>query len=146
MMHREQVIERVDDWEKRLNQLIDQLHEWHERLPDAEHKEFLRGEFLQVDEGILQEFGIPPRMLPHCAILHGRNRLSIVAGPLWIIGANGRVHATTNKRQFVLVDLGGKDGAPSDWQIVTSQMLATYRPFTEGVFQELVLQQGLQAA
>lgn len=72
--------------------------------------------------------------------------MSFVPGPLWILGANGRVNVSTNRRQFVLVDLGGKDNAPSDWQIITSRMQLTYRPFDEEVFRSLVITQEIAAA
>jgi len=145
-LDREQVIARVDDWEQRLKGLVELLRAWCNNLPQDEQPSFLEGSLLQVSEEMLEEYDVPLRMLPHCAILYGRNRVSFVPGPLWILGANGRVNASTNKKQFVLVDTGGKDGARSDWQIVTSRMQATYRPFTENVFRDLVMKQELMAA
>jgi hypothetical protein len=37
---------------------------------------------------------------------------------LWVIGSNGRVNVNTNKKQYILLDLGGDDGNPSQWTVV----------------------------
>jgi hypothetical protein len=144
-MDREQVIARMDNWQQRLENFVQMLRSWYERLPENAYKDFLQGSIIQVDEDILKTFDVPPRLLPNCAVLFGRHRVSFVPGPLWILGANGRIYASTSRRQFALVDLGG-DERSSDWQIITSTLQGTYRPFDEEIFRNLVLHEELAAA
>lgn len=145
-MNREQVIARIDDWEERLNSLYGQIESWYRDLPASERNQILKGSVLQRDESPMKQFDIQPRMLPTLSVLCGKNRVSFVPSVLWIVGANGRVNATTNKQQFVLVDMGGAIGQPSDWQIVTSQLKHVHRPFDQSVFNDLVLRQLVEAA
>lgn len=144
-MEREEITTRIDDWEHRLNKLMETLRRWYDALPDAQYKKFLEGSVLQVTEGMMREHNIHPRMLPHCAILFDENTLNFIPGPLWVLGSNGRAYLSTDKRQFVLIDLGGKDGNPSEWHVITSHTSNTYRPFTEEMFREIVFRQDIAA-
>ena len=145
-MNKDQVIAQIEDWERRLNDLFAQIDRWYQELPPSENDNLLKGSVLQHDEAPMRQFDIPPRMLPTRAIIHGGNRVSFVPSVLWIHGANGRVNATTDKMQFMIVDMGGANGRPSDWQIVTSQLHRVHRPFDREVFNGLVLMQRVEAA
>lgn len=145
-MDKSYVVERIDDWEHRLNALYAQIEAWFNTLPPDPVREILAGSVLQRDEPLMRQFEVPPRLLPTRAILYGKNRLSFVPSALWVIGANGRVNITTNTQQFALVDLGGAMDLPSDWQIVTSKLKNVHRTFDQEVLNNLVLHQAIEAA
>lgn len=145
-MNKEYIQARIDDWEQRLNRLYSEIEAWYDQLPDVSPKQFLRGSVLQRDEEPMVEFDITPRMFPTCSIIYGKNRLSFVPNSLWIIGANGRVNVTTNSQGFALVDMGGANDLPSNWQIVTSKLRQTYRPFDQETFSNLLRHQSVEAA
>ncbi|MCA9435843.1 MAG: hypothetical protein KC978_08675 [Candidatus Omnitrophica bacterium] len=145
-MNKDQVVAQIEDWEKRLVELYNRIESWYNELPPNETKEFLSGSVLQRDEGPMRRVDVPPRMLPTRSVLYGKNRVSFVPSALWIVGANGRVNATTNRRQFSLIDVRENDEAPSDWQIVTSQLAQTHVPFTQEVFNDLIERQLIEAA
>lgn len=143
-MTRELVVQRVGDWIARLNALYGQIEVWYELLPPARNRQLLRGSILQRDEALMQQFEITPQMIETRSIIYDRNRVSFVPSALWIVGANGRVNVTTADRQYPLVDFGGREGVPSDWRIVASQLNSIHIPFTEEVFQNLVLHQAVE--
>jgi len=66
----------------------------------------------------MHKFEIDPDTVPAMAILFGKHRASFVPMGLWVIGSNGRVNITTNKNQYILIDLGGDDDKQSQWMIV----------------------------
>ncbi len=145
-MDRSEVEERIEDWIGRLEGLYTQVEAWYRQLPPAGFQQFVHGQVLQNEEEVMRKFDVPPRMAPTCAVLYGRGRLSLAPSGLWVIGGNGRVNATTNTRQFVLLDMGGQEGAPSDWHVVTSRLESTTRKLDEKVFGSLVMHQVLEAA
>lgn len=145
-MTKEQVISRIDDWVHRLEGLYDLVETWFKALPEAPNKEPLEGSVLQRDEPLMRQFDVPPRMIPTRAFLYGKNRVSFVPSALWVIGANGRVNVTVGGQQYILVDMGGQQGQQSDWQIVTSRLGNVQRPFDQQVFNNLVLNQAIEAA
>src|SRR5437899_1142665 len=106
-MDRNQVIARIEDWERRLDAFYERIDQWYEKLPPHSNQQLFKGSILQRDESPLKDFGIQPRMLPTRAIVYGENRVSFVPSVLWIVGANGRMNVTTNLHRFVLVDMGG---------------------------------------
>ena len=146
-MDSNQIIARIDDWEGRLKALYALIDEWFLDLPTPDSvKQLLPGTVLQLDEELMREFDVPPRMLPTRPVIYGKNRISFLPSALWIIGGNGRVNVTTNTQRFILVDRGGKNNQPSDWQVVTSRSRHEQRPFDQQVFNNLVLHQAIEAA
>ncbi|MCX7046056.1 MAG: hypothetical protein NTX50_11300 [Candidatus Sumerlaeota bacterium] len=145
-MDKNYVIARIDDWERRLSALHAQIEEWYQLLPPDPVQEIYSGSKLQLDEPLMRQYEVPPRMLPTRAIIYGRSRVSFAPGPLWIREANGQVFVTTSTHQFIVVDRGGDADQPSDWQIVTSQLRNSYRPFDQQVFDNLVQWQAIEAA
>lgn len=145
-MDREQVIARIEDWERRLDALYAQIDDWYRELPPNSIMQSFSGSVLQLGEQLMKQYDVPPRMLSTRAIVYGKNRVSFSPSVLWTIGANGRVNVSTDARRFILVDVGGVDGQPSNWQIVSSQLRNEQRPFDQFVFNNLVLYQAIEAA
>ena len=135
---RERIEWRVRDWIERLNKLYESVKLLLQDRQDRDELKVLKGSTLQRPESLMTQFEVPPEMLPTLAVLKGTNRVSFVPSALWIIGANGRVNVTTNLHQFILVDLGGVDGAPSDWRIQTSRGSTDLRVFDSTVLEELI--------
>ena len=67
----------------------------------------------------MQQFDVEPRSIPALAIISDKNRISFMPMGLWVIGANGRLNIKTNKNHYILIDTGAKDGAPSNWVLVS---------------------------
>ena len=127
---------RVTDWIRRLEGLYDQLDEWVRGLPDTTVE---RGELTQLIEHLMEEFNVRPRKVPTYTIFRSkRRRVSFVPSVIWIVGANGRVNITTNTEQYTLVDLGGKNGEPSNWQLVVANASKPLAPFDQAKFLELL--------
>jgi len=131
-MNGRQVRARVADWISRLERLYAQLHEWVKELPDTTTR---RGVLEQVIEPLMMQFKIPPQAIPTYTIFVEKKwRIAFVPSTLWIVGANGRVNITTNVRQHILFDLGGRNGSPSDWQLVVDDPKRLIIPFDESAF------------
>ncbi|MCY3022656.1 MAG: hypothetical protein NTW87_27065 [Planctomycetota bacterium] len=127
--------QRVSDWVSRLTKLYAQLDVWLRDVPGAQ---VLRGDVEQINEEVMQQFGVRPQQVPTYTVVKGKRRVSFVPSSLWIIRANGRVNITTNKNQYMLLDMGGADGQPSDWQLVTWSLKRPTAPFDRERFLALV--------
>jgi hypothetical protein len=112
---REYILWRISDWKKRLNQLWSDIEGW---AGDFGKAEIQKNEIPQAREDLMHRFDIDPETVPAMAIRLGRHRASFVPMGLWVIGSNGRVNVNTNKKQYILLDLGGDDGNPSQWTVV----------------------------
>lgn len=129
---------KIDDWEKRLDSLFDDITQMVKKREDAEKITIFRGESLQRLESIMMGNDIQPRMLPTLSILKGLRRVSFVTSAIWVIGCYGRLSVTTNRHQYHLVDVRADDFAQSNWQIIASRALQTHRPFDGAVLDQLI--------
>lgn len=127
---------RVTDWVSRLERLYAQLDEWVQEVPDVRVE---RDTMQQVIEPLMERFSVPPRDVPAYSVFVSKKyRIAFVPSALWIMGANGRVNVTTNARQHILVDLGGENGAPSEWHLVGADADKPLVPFTREAFLKLL--------
>lgn len=127
---------RVRDWEVRLNRLYDRVEQWAKsdpRLPPPE-----RASLRQRRERMLEKFGVAPRPLPTLTYPFGRNRIAFTPGPLWVVGANGRVNLAVNDHYYSLIDAEGDDDAESRWQLVTPDARRNLLPFDKKTFLQIV--------
>jgi hypothetical protein len=125
---KEYVENRITEWVTRLDSLFDQVQEW---VVDQSEWMAERSIVRQQEEELMRLHRIPPRQVPFLTLWADKkkNRVSLVPSALWIIGADGRVNITTNKRQFILVDRrNGHDGC-SDWQILSGDLRRSSAPF-----------------
>lgn len=145
---REEVIACLADWKARLEKLLALVEEWAGQLPQlaGEPPKILKGASLQLVEDIMEEFHVQPDLVPNLAIICGRNRVSFVPMGLWVNAANGRVNVITNDYQYILVDLGGENGQPSEWVIVSPRSRDERIPFNFEILKSLIQTQVLKAA
>lgn len=127
---------RLTDWNSRLNNLYSRLDSWVKRLPNvtASH-----GETKQLIEPLMKQFHVAAQRIPtYTVIVDHTWRIAFIPSVLWIVGANGRIDICTPIRQHILVDSGGKNGAPSDWQLAVEDARKLLIPFDKVAFRKLL--------
>jgi hypothetical protein len=130
------VKKKVADWTARIKKLHLQLDDWVQGYPNALAT---RGEMKQVVEPLMKRFHVAAQSIPTYTVFVDKKwRIAFVPSAIWILGANGRIDITTNVRQHILVDLGGRDGAPSDWQLVVADASKLLIPFDKVAFRNLL--------
>lgn len=135
-MDAKQVRARVADWIARLERLYAQLDEWVKEMPDTT---ISRDAVDQVIEPLMKQFKVPAQPIPtYTAFVQKKWRVAFVPSALWIVGANGRVNITTNVRQHILFDLGGRNCAPSDWRLAVEAAKKFIVPFDRAAFFRLL--------
>ena len=123
---------RLRDWERRIKALFRKVEEW--GVAEWGKESVQRGTIEQRNEYVMQQFGVRPRKLPTLTLLAGERRITLVPSCLWIVRANGRVDLNVDHTFYTLLDMGGKDRQPSDWQIVNPDPRVVLEPFTREVF------------
>lgn len=131
-MTKRRVEARIRDWRRRLQELYAQIEGWVQQTGNRWSVE--RGSVEQRHEPMMREFGVVPRQLPTLIITCDRQGIEFVPSCLWIIGANGRVDVTVGVTAHTLLDMGGEDGQPSDWQLVNPDPKVVLEPFTRDAF------------
>jgi len=140
------VEERLRDWERRLRELFARVEKW--SIAQWGKGCVTHGSIVPPREYAMEEAGVGPRRLPTLTVQVPQAgnmpmTISLVPSCLWIIGANGRVDVRVGVKggelflqrsvHHVLVDLGGKDGQSSDWQIRNRDPRKVLEPFTKDV-------------
>lgn len=110
--------DRINDWVCRLNDLYSMLEVWAKDYNIGEIQ-ISRKDVPQAREELMQQFDVEPRNIPAIILSSETNRVSIIPMGLWVIGANGRLNIKTNQNHYILIDVGGKDSAPSEWVLVS---------------------------
>ena len=103
---------RVNDWERRINTLYDEVATW---LPHG--WTITDDEAVPMHEELMRRFGLPPRDLRVLRLDFGgepRGRLEPRA--LWIIGNNGRLDLLFANGHFLIIDRS-ESFEPPDWRI-----------------------------
>ncbi|MGH7199051.1 MAG: hypothetical protein ACREJB_00495 [Planctomycetaceae bacterium] len=134
-MTRQQVQSRVSDWKKRLIQLFREIEEWAKAHP--EQPEIIHSTIRQHQEYPLTQFKVPPADLPTLTLRFSNREVRFVPHALWVLGANGWVDVVEGTHATTLVDKGGKDGEPSNWQIVVSDPRINMEPFSPEMIDHL---------
>ncbi|HEX4796004.1 MAG TPA: hypothetical protein VH370_19610 [Humisphaera sp.] len=132
------VVERIDDWIVRLNDLYDTLDTWLETIP---HDRVVRSAVRQTIEPQMRRSKVAPRKLPTYTIFRNGNRIAFVPSVLWMAGANGRIDVTTDSREHILVDRG-TDEHVGKWQIVVDDYKRLLIPFNKAQLARLVGEEG----
>ena len=132
--NRAQVLERVVDWENRINGLYDTVTQW---AKDAGFQvERTRKVFMS--EELMQKFAVPDRELLVLDIVReNQTAASFVPLGLWIIGANGRINVVTHAGTHILIDCARELGKP-EWVLVNRENRRQFSPFDEASFVDLV--------
>jgi hypothetical protein len=55
---------------------------------------------LQVQEPLMKRYNIQPTSVPTLKIFAGNSKIEFIPSALWIIGANGRIDLSIDKKQF----------------------------------------------
>ena len=129
------IMKRIEDWEKRVNELMKNIVEWARGHPEWQIEQ---GNMIQREEHLMKKYGVPPRSLPTLNMYNRGRRISIVPSALWIVGANGRVNMITNSSLYILVDRGGEEGNPSDWHYSTPDTKPHTKPFDKEAFVKIL--------
>lgn len=132
---REYIEERINNWESRINSLFDEILQWISEKPEWSAE---RGDVMQRHEHLMREYEVSPRKLPSLALHSGKAALRFVPSALWVIGANGRLNITTNTKQYILVDTGGKNGDGSNWRLADPEMRLAHTPFDKEALFEIL--------
>ena len=130
---REQTLEKIDDWIVRLNKLYNRVEKW-----TPSNYKIHRSEISQRIEKPLQHYHILPKKLPTLALFLNKERIVFVPSSLWILGADGRINLTTNRKQYTLVDLRTSQEEPSNWQIVVDDVRKGTEPFDFEYFLQIL--------
>jgi hypothetical protein len=132
---KERVRNRVEDWIRRLGLLFKEVESW---IPSSSSLEVSKTEIPQISEEMMREVGVHPKNVPVLTIFSGKHRIAFVPSARWVVGAYGRVNISTNKKQYILVDVRAEENGKSDWQIVTDDIRKATVPFTREVFLKIL--------
>lgn len=115
-IQKEDVHQRIQDWEHRLDSLYRQLTDW---LGPDDALSARGGLPVLLYQEVMMYFSIPTRELPTLDILHG-NRLLLTVKPvaLWLVGGNGRADLLVRGRKagWYLLD-HARPFDPPDWRL-----------------------------
>jgi hypothetical protein len=123
---------RLRDWRRRIEALFRQIEQW--ALEEWGEESVVWGAREQRHEYMMREFGVRPRKLPVLEVRLGKRQITFLPSCLWIIGANGRIDVTAGPSSYMLMDMGAKEGEPSDWQISNPDSRVVLEPFARKVF------------
>lgn len=111
-IERPHIVQRVDDWDRRIRNLFADIEAW---LPSGWVAEQSRT--IPLNEEMMREFGVPPRALPILDLIRDGERVaSIEPRVLWMIGANGRLDLICGNGHFLIVDSADVFD-PAKWMI-----------------------------
>ncbi len=127
---------RVADWTARLNKLYGRLDAWMQGVP---HATVTRGTIKKVlgppgKRSLAATYSIPT----YSVFVDQKRRISFLPGDLWIVGANGRIDISAPASWHQMADLGGREGAPSDWQLAVDVGAKFLIPFNKTAFRKLL--------
>lgn len=138
-LDREYIKTRINNWKERLAKLYDNIENWAQELGELEVQ---KKNILQFKEELMYRFDVEPESIPTIAIHYGIHRVSLVPMALWVLGANGRLNITTNKNQYILVDIGISD-TDSRWVIVDTSKRGQRISLNKVTFLKLIKDEGL---
>lgn len=103
---------RVDDWERRLQDLYGAICGW---LPEG--WESRQGPPVSWQEPLMCDFGIARRQLPTLELFSQTDNVAwLWPDGLWVICVNGRLNLDYNGRSYRLYD-DADNFAPPDWRV-----------------------------
>jgi len=130
---KEDVEERVRDWEDRLRALFQDVRAW--AIENGWQVD--DSGTIGMHEELMQRFGLPATRQPTLRLDRDRSYALFRPKGLWVIGANGRIDLYTSKGVFVLVDLAESGAAPR-WTIFRASQRREGDPFRPEMIADLV--------
>ncbi len=128
------ISQRVSDWERRINNLYQSIHDWINDLTDYSVRE---GNSIVMNEGLMAEFGVKPINLPTLDLLF-QNRIILSLKPkgLWVIGANGRIDVLSMKNGGIIIDKADHFATP-EWYFIANGEPSIQKIFNKDVLLEI---------
>jgi len=131
---RNYIISRLSNWKDRLQNLFSDIKNWSEMIEgNIAIKEF---DIPQAREELMSKFDVKPETIHKLVLSNNTFRASFVPMGLWVMGSNGRVNITTQKDQYILVDLG-EDSTPK-WTIVNPAKRKEQVDFTQETLKKII--------
>ena len=131
---RSYVVERVADWETRVNVVYTNVEEWSAGLGVNIDK----SRTVLMSEEMMQNFAVPDRDLPILDLSRGNNPvLSFVPVGLWILGSNGRIDIISKQGTTLLLDTARSLDRPN-WSILLDRVKRTFEPWSKDGFMKLL--------
>ncbi len=131
---RQHVERRIADWRHRIEALYRLIASALETRYELE-----AGQPVEMQEGPMREFGVPPVRLPTLSVrARGSGDRAGEAYPrgLWIIGANGRIDLDTPAGLHALIDRADIFELP-DWQLAPVRDRANAQPVSRAAIASL---------
>ena len=130
---RAMVVERVDDWLRRIANVYAQVEVW--ATQTGLTVECART--IIMSEELMQKFAIPDRELAMLDLSRdGKPVMAIVPVGLWVIGSNGRIDIITPDGTTLLLDRARPLEAPN-WVYLVRGEGPEFRPWDEDAFRRL---------
>lgn len=127
---RTQVLDRVDDWERRLTAFFAQISEW---IADHPTLSVDQTRTVTMSEELMRNYGVDDRELPILDVLdRGEAAASFVPRALWIIGADGRVDLITRSGTEILVY--DRNAASPGWRVADRNRRTQLTAFDKAKF------------
>lgn len=134
VFERQQVIEEVDDWLRRVEQLYSDVREW---LEDDKDLRCEQARTVTVSEEMMREFAVADRDLPVLDVLRDDQVVaSFVPRGLWLIGAWGRVDVITRDRTWILLAMKQRDDF--EWKLASSENRERMKTFDSSALREIL--------
>ncbi|WP_298957832.1 hypothetical protein [uncultured Methylobacterium sp.] len=113
-LNRDHVVERVEDWKRRISHLYDEIVSW---FPDLRSD---RDDTVEMFEALMHATGVAPSALPVLRLHDSNGQVAkFIPKGLWIIGSNGLMILFSGKGQYVIADRSDYFAAPR-WEISSS--------------------------
>ena len=117
---------RVDDWARRVSDLLEKIEHW---LPDGWSAS--PGEPTCMDEELMRKFGVSAKDMPTLRLAHeAGDTAELEPRGLWIIGANGRVDLTRGGERYLLLDMAESFESPT-WHVRLARDRKHQEPLSE---------------
>ena len=122
----EYVLQRVEDWEHRLEDLYSLIRSW---LPS--YWEATEAENVVMHEKLMQIAGVEPRKIPTLKLSnHGNGTVIFEPRGLWVLGTNGRVDVKFKGRRYFICDYADYHEQP-DWTVVNASNWRDVEPLSQ---------------
>ncbi len=114
---KEHIIERIDDWEKRIDDLYSIIDAFLTDYKDEYSIDVMKN-IVYMNEELMKRFKIPPKFLDTLTIKKN-DKIILTFKPyaLWIFDANGRIDISGNQYFYQLIDLQEEQFNNPKWAV-----------------------------
>jgi hypothetical protein len=131
---RQEVLDRLRNWDRQLNSLFDEILLWIEGLENCTAD---RSQVVPYQGQLMKATGVGSVKLPSLVIqISTDNAVWFRPEALWMLGGNGQVAIRTVEGHSKLVDIGSEDKV--DWVIYPHWDRFNRQPFERGIFRRLL--------